>query len=737
MLELRHFIHVPQLDPLVDELVADGPGLSIVAGLSPRLDSLPGEDGLLPSGRLTVFRILMNRILDENPSMQAVAIASDRQAVRVSRRYGRRVQVWSVHPPDSYASRIAAAIRRRPDLLIVDRLDAETAPLVLEAAQNGYRVLSQLDTVFRGADVVRHLRDLDVPQDRLDGLAWVVTVQRLSMLCPDCKQPVLPDPDRLDLLCRRYAALEDLLHSTAFLDAPGCERCSGTGRKGTVMAFDIYHARADAAPGSLLSLDEYVLRLAARGVLSLEDVVGLDADQLHRTYSLLAAGDRALDKANAALLRKVVELEAANRVLQQRTEALVSLQDMGQALISSTDLNELAARVCRHAGELCGADRVVLYLKTSGDEAEVLAVNGWSPTLVHRRLAEALVFRPSDAARTEPVSYLHPPPGATLDPASASLRAGLRVPLVAQGRHVGLMIVQSTRKRSFAPGEVALLQTFANQAALSIQRAGLIDQLLEKIAQLEAAQAELVQKERLERELELARQVQQSVLPRVFPQVPGYAFAARNEPARRVGGDFYDVIALDEEHLGLVIADVSDKGMPAALYMALTRSLILAEARRDPSPGVVLGMVNSLLLELGQPNMFVTIFYGVLNTRERRLTYVRAGHDRPLLLRDGAVQPLTGDGVSLGILGGDAFCLSEEQTVLSPGDLLVMYTDGLTDVLDLSEEMYGRERFESLLMGYADRSPEKLCTAVLDDLGSYRGDAEQYDDMTILVMGVE
>jgi sigma-B regulation protein RsbU (phosphoserine phosphatase) len=119
------------------------------------------------------------------------------------------------------------------------------------------------------------------------------------------------------------------------------------------------------------------------------------------------------------------------------------------------------------------------------------------------------------------------------------------------------------------------------------------------------------------------------------------------------------------------------------------------------------------------------------------LTYVRAGHDRPLLLRDGAVQPLTGDGVSLGILGGDAFHLSEEQVTLSPGDLLVMYTDGLTDVLDPGDELYGRDRFESLLMGYADRSPEELCTAVLDDLGSYQGDVEQYDDMTILVMGVE
>jgi serine phosphatase RsbU (regulator of sigma subunit) len=736
VLELRHFVHVPQLDPLIDELVADGPGLSVVAGLDPRLDGVPGEDAFLPSGRSTIFRILLNRTLDANPSMQAVAIASDRQVVRVSRRHGRRVQAWVIRPPDTYAARIAAALRRRPGLLIVDQLDAETASLVLEAAQNGYRVLSQLETVFRGADVVRHLRDMGVPEARLDGLAWVVTVQRASMLCPDCKQPVLPDLDRLNLLCRRYPALEELVRSATFLGAPGCERCDGTGRKGTVMAFDVYHARSDAAPDSLLSLGEYVLRLAARGSLSLDDVLDLDADQLRRTYSLLAAGDRALGEANAALRRKVVELEAANRVLQQRTEALISLQGMGQALISSADLNELSARVCRHAGELCGADRAILYLKED-DEAEVLAVSGWSPTLVRRRLAAPLVFHPADAITAEPVSYLRCPPGAVLDPASPSLRAGLRVPLIAQDRQVGLMIVQSTGKRSFAPGEVALLRTFANQAALSIQRAGLIDQLWEKIAQLEAAQAELVQKERLESELELARQVQQSVLPRVFPQVPGYAFAARNEPARRVGGDLYDVIALDEGHVGLVIADVSDKGMPAALYMALTRSLILAEARRELSPRAVLRTVNSLLLELGQPNMFVTVFYGVLDVRERRLTCVRAGHDRPLLLRGGEAQRLPGEGICLGILTGDAFRLSEEQLVLNPGDRLVMFTDGLVDVLDPRGELYGRDRFESLVSSHADCAPEALCVAVLDDLADYRGGAEQYDDMTVLVVGVE
>jgi phosphoserine phosphatase RsbU/P len=137
----------------------------------------------------------------------------------------------------------------------------------------------------------------------------------------------------------------------------------------------------------------------------------------------------------------------------------------------------------------------------------------------------------------------------------------------------------------------------------------LVDQLRAKIAALEAAQAELVVKERLERELELARTVQENVLPHVFPLIPGYQFATGYQPARYVGGDFYDVIDLGDGFVGLAIADVSDKGMPAALYMTLTRSLLRAEAYRDRSPRAVLTRVNQLLMELGEPTAFVTMFY--------------------------------------------------------------------------------------------------------------------------------
>jgi phosphoserine phosphatase RsbU/P len=337
-----------------------------------------------------------------------------------------------------------------------------------------------------------------------------------------------------------------------------------------------------------------------------------------------------------------------------------------------------------------------------------------------------------------PQAYNRWPPGVPKPPEgkpAPTIFSGLRAPLLAQEQAVGAIIIHSTQKVRFTPGELALLQTIANQVAIAIQRARLVDELRDRLADLEAAQVELVKKERLERELELARQVQQSVLPHTFPRFPGFSFAAHNEPARQVGGDFYDVFALEGGRFGLVIGDVSDKGMPAALLMALTRSLLLAEARRETSPRRVLANVNRLLIELGSQRQFVSVFYGTVEIDSRKMVYARAGHDYPLLLRGPETLRLEGPGMVLGMMEDDELILEERRFQLLPGDRLVLYTDGLTDAENGEGAFYGVERLEALLQANARRPVETMCKKVFEELKHFQGGAEQFDDMTMVVIG--
>ncbi len=255
---------------------------------------------------------------------------------------------------------------------------------------------------------------------------------------------------------------------------------------------------------------------------------------------------------------------------------------------------------------------------------------------------------------------------------------------------------------------------------------------------LKAAQAELVAKERMERELEIAGEVQRNLLPTQFPLTPGYSYAARNVPARHVGGDLYDVIRIDDDHVGLLMADVSDKSVHAALIMAVTRTLYLAHARRSLSPAEVSLAVHDGLLEVADnDDMFVTAFYGVLNLATGDLCYVRAGQDRPLLFRavGGPPETLDADGRFLGMLPGLA--LQEVWVKVQPGDLLVSYSDGVPDAVNFASESYGLERLRGLLERERHCSAHAVCAAIFDDVFAFRGDAPAFDDITVLVMRSE
>ncbi len=260
------------------------------------------------------------------------------------------------------------------------------------------------------------------------------------------------------------------------------------------------------------------------------------------------------------------------------------------------------------------------------------------------------------------------------------------------------------------------------------------EELTRAYADLKAAQAAIVEKERLERELELARQLQQSMLPREFPPIDGYQVAARNRPARQVGGDFYDVIAISPQRVVIVMADVSDKGMPAALYMALTRSLIRAEAKRSGSPREVLLRTHRLLLEISQNTMFFTAFCGVLDPETGVMVYARAGHDRPLLYSPTTHTSrwLEARGMMLGYIE-DVF-LEEAEVKLELGDALVLYTDGVTDANDPAGNFFGDEHLREMIEGTTHHHAAALCDDILAAVVGFQAGADPFDDIAIMVL---
>jgi serine phosphatase RsbU (regulator of sigma subunit) len=241
---------------------------------------------------------------------------------------------------------------------------------------------------------------------------------------------------------------------------------------------------------------------------------------------------------------------------------------------------------------------------------------------------------------------------------------------------------------------------------------------------------------KIEQELAVAWTIQSSFLPDEVPQVPGWQLAATLEPARQTSGDFYDFIPLPDGRLGLLVADVADKGTPAALFMALSRTLIRTYAVEHPAqPALALTAANRRICADTQSDLFVTVFYGVLDPASGALAYCNAGHNPPYLLRagdSGAIEKLGNTGLALGVLEGD---LWEEATVqVAPGDLLVLYSDGVPEAQDAAEVFFGEKRLLSVLLRSRDRAAGEVQAAVLAEVRAFVGNAPQFDDLTLMVL---
>ena len=310
-------------------------------------------------------------------------------------------------------------------------------------------------------------------------------------------------------------------------------------------------------------------------------------------------------------------------------------------------------------------------------------------------------------------------------PALHNLRAAgvqLVVPLVSQSELIGLISLgQRMSDQEYSSDDHKLLADLAIQAAPALRVAQLVRQ----------QQLAFAEQQRIEQELKVARLIQQTLLPQSVPDIEGYEVTAYYQPAREVGGDFYDFIYFEDGKIGLIVADVTDKGVPAALVMATTRSILRAAAERLVSPGAALARTNDVLTPEIPPKMFVTCFYAVLDPATGHLRYANAGHDVPYCHTADGVVELRARGMPLGLMPGMAY--GEKETTLQKDEYVLLYSDGLVEAHNPQREMFGFPRLQALMADYADGATVK--DYLLEQLALFTEPGwEQEDDVTLVTL---
>ena len=252
---------------------------------------------------------------------------------------------------------------------------------------------------------------------------------------------------------------------------------------------------------------------------------------------------------------------------------------------------------------------------------------------------------------------------------------------------------------------------------------------------LRTAQVQIIEKEKLEHSLQVAREIQYSILPTRIPQLDGFDIGALMMPAQAVGGDFYGVYSLDDEHMALIVGDVSDKGMPAAIFMAQSHALLRASTESGANIVDVMNRVNDLLLEMNARDLFVTVIYGILKRSSAEFHYVRAGHELPLILdMHGQIStPVMGMGVPLGMFKNPA--LDEQTVIIPPGGLMFLYSDGSADTRNSQSIRFGEKGFRAAIQQFGvNHSAQQACQSVYDCLVEYQDGTPQFDDVTLLAV---
>jgi serine phosphatase RsbU (regulator of sigma subunit) len=419
----------------------------------------------------------------------------------------------------------------------------------------------------------------------------------------------------------------------------------------------------------------------------------------------------------------------ANEVLHLYREVNL-IYSFSEKLASTLDLDKVAGLTLDEARHLIAAtDGAVMLLDEPTARLHSIADFGHAysmargPAWAEGLFASILASGQGEIVNDVQADRRHVPNGHAI----ASL---ICTPLRVKERVTGLIALSSATPVSYAAAELKLLNTLALQTASALENARLFERTVQAARDRERLAS-------LHKELEVASQIQRAIVPSQFPPFPErseFAIHANMAPAKAVGGDFFDFFLIDENRLGFVIADVSGKGVPSALFMAVCRTLLKATAKAGVSPEVCLGQVNRVLASEGVASMYVTVFYGVLDTRNGHVTYCNAGHNPPYVLRgDGSVEPLAQiGGMVVGLFEDASF--DAGHIVLAPGDSLFTYTDGVTEATDSAGEEYTTSRLGACLARCRGLGLDDLIRTVGAEVTAFAGEAPQGDDITMLAL---
>lgn len=426
----------------------------------------------------------------------------------------------------------------------------------------------------------------------------------------------------------------------------------------------------------------------------------------------------ALAQMLATIAAQEAEKRALGAELLDKYRELNLLYTLSERLLVEPDPQAIATLALAEAGRVIQTTAGWLLL-ADGDDAVILSHTGrelsLKPGLGARDslLHEVLASREAEIRNNAPAADY-------FDESPVDAYALLCAPLKTEQRVLGAILLAAEAPAAYTARDLKLLNTVALQVAPALEMARLYQVAVEQ--------------GRMERELQLAYQVQAGLIPARAPQIAGWQFAGHWRPARELSGDYYDFIDAGDGCLGLVIGDVADKGMPSALFMVHARAAVRTAVRyRDP-PAQAIFEANELVHPESKRGHFVTLFYARLDTASGRLTYVNAGHNPPLLYdaSNRQFRELTLTGYPLGLM--DAARYGEGRAMLAPGDVLVMYTDGLTEAVDASGNDFGEERLQDLIRRNAHLPAAEVSASMAGALEEFAGDAPPFDDLTLLVV---